>query len=197
MRSRVNSNKQRSKWFWAFWVLLVIIITTLFSGMLLALQPGKPTNNQNINNSATNSFDVVLTKEQINRLAEHYLPAVKKPANSKLGFVIDKHANIYGTVTVLGQALDVGISMDPKVDKNGNITLDARKINVGQLSLPAGLVLGIFKRTYQLPTWVNIEPRQQKIVLELNQLQAINGLHFKAKTIDIQDNRFVFEGKVE
>lgn len=197
-RQSSKSKKRFNIWFWLFWFLILLMISGVGSVTYLALSP---TNTQVESSKgiegANSSFDIVLTKEQINRLAEHYTAEASQKSGRKIGFTINKYVNIYGSVDVLGQSLNVGMSLNPVVTKNGNIALKAHKINVGQLQLPTALVLGIYSRTYKVPEWVEVKPQEKEILLDLGRIKTINGFNFKAKTIDIPNNRFVFEGRIK
>lgn len=194
---RQKEHKKVSPWFWSFWILVVMIVISMGSVVALSLAPSKEQSQVVAqNNDSVSSFDIVLNKEQINKLAQHYTKKTNQTANKKINFVINDYANVYGRVDVLGQSIDVGMALVPNVTRDGNIALKAHAINVGQLNLPTSLVLGLFARTYKTPAWINIRPRQNEILLDLSQLKTVDGLQFKAKTIDIKHNNFVFEGQV-
>lgn len=194
---RQKVQKKFNAWFWSFWILIIIIVIGAGSAVALSLAPAKalPQEVTQTKNSAS-SFDVVLNKEQINKLAQHYTKKLSRDDNKTVKFSIDDYANVYGQVEVLGQSIDVGMALIPTVTHNGNVALKAHAINVGQLQLPTSLVLGLFSRTYKTPDWVNIQPNKNEILLDLDRLKSIDGLNFKAKTIDMKHDNFVFEGQV-
>lgn len=197
MRNK-QASKRINRWFLGFWTLVVVIILGLGTGIVLANTPATNDTSSQVNTTnADSSFDIVLNKDQLNKLANHYLKTQHVGQGQAIAFAINNYVNIYGKVNVLGQSLDVGIAMVPHVTAEGNIILKAHAINVGQLQLPTRLVLGIFARTYKVPAWVSIKPRQNEIDLQLDQLKTVNGFNFSAKTIDIPADKFQFEGRIK
>ncbi|MCM0598995.1 YpmS family protein [Periweissella fabalis] len=193
-----QTKKRKNGWFIGFWILVLLIMLGLGVGITLANTPAiNSADTGKTIRSDDSSFNIVLNKNQINKLATHYLTNKQVGQGQKIAFVINDYVNIYGKVNVLGQSLDAGIAMVPQVTNDGNIILKAHAINVGQLQLPTRLVLGIFARTYNVPDWVAIKPNKNEIVLQLNQLKTANGFKFKAQAIDIPNNKFVFEGQVK
>lgn len=192
-----QTKKRVNGWFWGFWLLVVVLLIGVGSMVTLANQPATHSAVTTSSNNNGSSFNIVLNKDQINKLAAHYLAEKQVGQGQKISFAINEYVNIYGKVNVLGQSLDAGIAMVPHVTTDGNVVLKAHAINVGQLQLPTRLVLGIFSRTYKMPEWVVINPRQNEIVLQLNQLKTLDGFKFAAKTIDIPANRFEFEGRIK
>lgn len=192
-----QTKKRVNGWFWGFWLLVVAMVIGVGTVVTLVNQPvtNSATSAPSTNNDS--SFNIVLNKDQINKLASHYLAEKQVGQGQKISFAINEYVNIYGKVNVLGQSLDAGMALVPHVTADGNVVLKAHAINVGQLQLPTRLVLGIFSRTYQVPDWVVIKPRQNEIVLQLNQLKTLDGFKFAAKTIDIPANRFEFEGRIK
>ena len=56
---------------------------------------------------------------------------------------------------------------------------------IGSLNLPVSQVMATVKRGYKFPKWVAIDPKDQTIVLKLNEFKLENGMFIKANHIDL------------
>lgn len=193
---RSNNKKQKNKWFWLFWILILIIVGLCVGGLTLAMQSNTISTTTKSVNQNDNTFDVVLNKQQINALTKNYTKEIEQKSGREFGFVVNDYANLYGKINVLGQALNVGMSLTPKVTSDGNILLKPYKITVGELQLPTSIVLGLFSKTYDVPSWMIINPRKNQILIDLSKIKTSTGIMFKAKSINMMDNKFVFEGRI-
>lgn len=192
---RQQNRAKKGLWFWLFWALTALIIISGIAATVLVFTPTSYQETQRATNK-TSDFEVSLKKNQINRLAEHFLNQYQSK-QAKLNFVIDDEALLTGTVKVLGQNINAGISLTPSVTTAGNINLKATSMAVGSLNLPVSLVLAVLNQTYDLPSWVHINAKKASILLDLNALKLTNGLTVHAKTIDITKNKFIFEGGIK
>lgn len=179
-------------WFWLFWLVIVILLGGTVYAAKLALTPTIQNQTTKITPSDAN-FDISLNKDQINSVADHYLKQYNSGAQ-KYRFAIEDDAMLYGSVKVFGQPIDFGMALSPSVTADGNVKLKAKSIAVGKLSLPVDLVLGAFSTAYKVPDWVSIDATHGTILLDLQSVNGPSGLSFAAKTIDIPDDKFVFEG---
>lgn len=187
------TQKQKSKWFWAFWALVVVLVVSFSFAMIMANKPTKLTDTASKLQSSEATFDVTLNKQQINALAAHYL---NESAPEGYHFRIDDHIMLYGSLNMLGQKLDMGMTFDPEVTKNGNIILKTKKLAIGRLPLPTKTVLSYVKASYDAPKYVTIQPNKQQIFINMSKLPVVQDMAFRAKVIDIQHDQFVFEGGV-
>ncbi|QBO37346.1 DUF2140 family protein [Periweissella cryptocerci] len=179
-------------WFWLFWLLIVMLIGGTVYGAKLALTPNIQTQTAKITPSDAN-FEVSLNKDQINSVADHYLKRYNS-GSQKYRFVIEDDAMLYGSMKVFGQPVDFGMALTPSVTADGNVQLKTKSIAVGKLNLPVNLVLGAFSTAYDVPKWVSIDATHGTILLDLQSVNGPSGLSFAAKTIDIPNDKFVFEG---
>ncbi|MBM7543850.1 YpmS family protein [Periweissella beninensis] len=182
-------------WFWLFWALATLIIISGITATTLVFVPNNYQETQQVN-TKTSDFEISLQKNQINRLAKHFLSQYQNK-QTKLQFVITDEALLTGTVKILGQNINAGITFKPTVTKAGNINLKASSMAVGSLNLPVSLVLAVLKQTYSLPNWVHVNAKSESILFDLNALKLSNGLTIHAKTIDIDNDKFVFEGGIK
>ena len=142
-------------------------------------------------------FEVSMNRKQLNGVVDQYLNSDKR-LNKHLRFeMTNKNMLVLGTYRLLGQNVDFGMKMTPEVTAKGNVLLHANSVAVGKLPLPVKYVMSYVKGAVDLPDWVTIDVHDETILIDLSKVPEVQGMHFKAKTIDPAKGRFVFEGGFE
>ncbi|AVI94197.1 YpmS family protein [Oenococcus oeni] len=184
---------KKNKWFLAFWSLLAIILIMVFS-IFFALfsdsYQSKDSRSSIQDSDAT--FNVVLTRKQVNAISAKFL---KEQKIKNLSISADsKQVYVYGDIKFLGSKLNVGVVFDPSVTKNGNVLLKAKKLVAGSMPLPIGTVMSYIKATTDLPSFIGIDSSKKDISINLAKMKTGKLLAFKAKTINLPENKIIFQG---
>lgn len=174
-------------WKWAFITLVAILIIGfgfLATQMLRAgSQQVKPTTSTP---TSAASFNVTLNKKQLNAMAAYYLNQYQNESKQKVTyqFEVNDDAVLTGQTKLLGLPVNFGLSLTPKVLANGNVQLKAKKLAVGELSIPVKAVMSYIKAQYNLPDWVDLDVKQKTITMDLNRFRT-NGVQYRAQQIDM------------
>lgn len=134
------------------------------------------------------SFEIHMTKRQANKLIQPYLEKFQEDSLVKYEFIIADEAILRGNFEVFGFEVAYTIYLEPRVLENGDVDLFARDIFLGSMSLPVPEVLKIVGETVEFPAWVGIDSENQTFVLHLEQLTLENGMRFKLKEINLQED---------
>jgi uncharacterized protein YpmS len=132
-----------------------------------------------------------LSKKQANQLISD---ALKKYQTKKISynFYLENLAVLTGTFNLLGKDLDFTAYFTPTALKNGDVELTVKRISVGTLSLPNSLVLsGV--QAYDLPKYVEVQPKKDKITIHLNDLKLAKSYIAQAKKIALNEDVIQFE----
>jgi uncharacterized protein YpmS len=190
-RPVMTPKKNRSIWFWLFWVLVAGLVLTSLWFFHQASGPVKYVDSKSKIAKSDATFDITLNKKQINALVAHYL---NDSDNSGFTFDVSDQVMMYGSTKFLGQKFNFGMALDPQVTTNGNIILKAKSLAIGNLSLPVSTVMSFVRSSYDAPKYVTIMPKKKEIFVDMSQLPTTQGLTFRAKIIDMKADQFVFEG---
>ena len=135
-------------------------------------------------------------KAQINKIVAVYLEDLQKDAKKgkeqNYQFVLKNEALISGEFDLLGFPLRFYLYLDPFVMDNGNVQLKAKSLSVGALNLPITQVLKMIAKTPELPKWIEVKPKEETIVLRLDQFKIGNGLYLKAEKINLVEDEIEF-----
>lgn len=172
-------------WFWAFIVLLGLVIGTSCTVVYKASRPVETTTQVKPVKSAGDVMHVSMTKTEVNRLIATYLSHQLKAGDIKYTFSVGNHAVLKGKFKFLGTNVNFGMVLDPYVQTNGNVLLKVAQINVGQLGVPVSYVMSYIANNYKLPDMVQVNTKRQMIVLRLNKIKLSNGLRVRADRIDL------------
>ncbi|WP_232365239.1 YpmS family protein [Lentilactobacillus fungorum] len=188
--------KQRNPWKIAFLTLIGLIVL-IFLALLLVVQLPSNSDNQfgeSSNTQRTTPISAELNKKQLNTLSEYYLDKLQNGSdNAKYHFKVADQGIVYGSMKLLGANVDYTVFFDPKVLSNGNIELHATKLSLGQFPVPISFVLTYVEKSYRLPKWVQLVPKQKLIKLDINHMSR-HGVNYRAKTIDMTGKgKFAFD----
>lgn len=138
------------------------------------------------------SFQVQLTKKQANQIIQYYLDNYQKNGSIQYDFYLKNQALLKGKWKILGTSLDFYLYFDPYLMENGNVKLQARKLSVGSLSLPIKELLSYVKSQGSLPDWIEVNPADKNILLNLNKYKLKNGMTIKADKMDLVNDNIRF-----
>lgn len=185
--------KPNNFWGIAFFILLGIII--IFGAVIFIKITSIPKGEEPIETAVVEaveegepSFLVEMTKEQLNRLIQSYLEKYQNSGEMNYEFLLEDEAVLRGTLEILGFQVNYYLYFEPGVLENGNVILKAKSISLGSLSLPVSMVMELLANNIKIPSWISINPSEEAVVLYLEQFTLKNGIHFKAKKIDLQED---------
>ena len=173
----------------------LFLVAVLIGGFLLLftrLTQERENVSQNVAENVVREGDPVITinsnKEQVNRFVDFYLANLQKDAEQQYQFVLKNEALLTGEFELLGFPVSFYLYFDPFVMANGNIQLKAKSLSIGALGLPINQVLKMIKNNSKIPEWIDIQPKEEMIILRLDQFELKNGMFFRADKINLVDN---------
>jgi len=198
--SQTNKNQTTSKsfslkkingWMVAFFVLLGVVVG---SGIVVAsriLEPREVLTSNSAKLVERDGSPVVTiesTKQQVNELIAFYLQDYSEKSGLDYTFTLENQALLNGQFKVLGMPVNFYLYFDPYVMENGNVQLKAKSLSIGTLGVPIKEVMKLVKRSYKLPSWIEIKPSEGTVLIRLDQFRMQNGLFIKAEKIDLIDD---------
>lgn len=198
--SQTNKNQTTSKsfsfkkingWMVAFFVLLGVVVG---SGIVVAnrvLETREvPTSNSAklVERDGSPVVTIESTKQQVNELIAFYLQDYSEKSGLDYTFTLENQALLNGQFKVLGMPVNFYLYFDPYVMENGNVQLKAKSLSIGTLGVPIKEVMKLVKRSYKLPSWIEIKPSDGTVLIRLDQFRMQNGLFIKAEKIDLVDD---------
>lgn len=173
----------------------LFLVAVLIGGFLLLftrLTQERENVSQIIAETVVREGDPVITinsnKEQVNRFVDFYLADLQKDAEQQYQFVLKNEALLTGEFDLLGFPVSFYLYFDPFVMANGNIQLKAKSLSIGALGLPINQVLKMIQNNSEIPEWIDIQPKEEMIILRLDQFELKNGMFFRADKINLVDN---------
>ena len=174
----------------------LFLVAVLIGGFLLLftrLTQERENVSQIIDENVVREGDPVITinsnKEQVNRFVDFYLADLQKDAEQQYQFVLKNEALLTGEFDLLGFPVSFYLYFDPFVMANGNIQLKAKSLSIGALGLPINQVLKMIQNNSEIPEWIDIQPKEEMIILRLDQFELKNGMFFRADKINLVDNK--------
>lgn len=134
-----------------------------------------------------------MTKKQFTVITNKYL----KQLNSKeldLNFLLSDNAQLTGSIKIFNQSLPFRLIMDVSVLSNKNLLLKPEEVSVGNLKISAQRVLELIEKQVKMPRYIKVNSKKTEIIMALEQVEFSKELSFKIQSIDLNNDRIVFNG---
>ncbi|MBY0122717.1 YpmS family protein [Bacillus sp. S/N-304-OC-R1] len=185
---------KEQKWKKLFFLLLGINIVVVIILTAVINSSGKDENYSptQINTNGHVPFKIQTDKEDLNQVINHYLDkeGLTGPIDYKV--VLGDEVELYGTMPVFSQEIQMKLTFDPVALDNGDILLQQKSISVGQLQLPVSYVLKFIGDKYKLPDWVTIQPNKERIYVSLQKMKLKSDIHVKVDEFNLVNNDIRF-----
>lgn len=183
--------KDLNKWKVAFFVLIGMVVGStffLFTRIAEKRDFAKHDIPALVEREGNPVLNIRSNKEQINSLIDFYLDEYQKDSDVKYDFRLENEALLTGEFKILGFPVTFYLYFDPYVMDNGNVQLKAKSLSIGTLGVPITEVMKMIQRNYDMPKWIEIDPKEETVMLRLDQFRMQNGLFLKADKINLVDD---------
>ena len=186
---------KKNYWKYAFIALVAIIVVGL--GFIGTKVFSSPRDNYQVSSKIIDQdakvFTVNMTKQEANKMAQYYLKNTLNDGKTDYQLILKKDAELTGDVKFLGAKINFTILMQPYAKTNGDVLLKAKKMKIGDLSLPISFVMNYIKNSFKTPNWVSIDGKDKSILLKFTKFTTKEGYGIRAKNLDLKNNKLSFE----
>ena len=171
-------------------IAFVLLIILLF--VLLIKSPSedvKAPETETVQNDVR--FTIQTNKQDLNRLINHYL---KEEYSGSLDYevLLTDEVELYGNIPVFSENVEMKLTFEPVALENGDLELQQKTISIGKLTLPVPLVLKFIQSSYPIPDWVTIQPNEEKVYMELQNMKLKSDLKVRVHEFDLKNNDIEF-----
>lgn len=135
-------------------------------------------------------FPIKTSKSDLNKVINHYLEKEKSPIHYQV--VLRDQVELYGTVKVFTQDVEMKVFFEPEALENGDLLLKNPSISIGRLQLPVPYVLKFVRDQYDIPEWVNIIPDEEYVYVSLHEMNLKNDLKVRVNKFDLRNDDLRF-----
>ncbi|MCM2531917.1 YpmS family protein [Neobacillus pocheonensis] len=184
----------KNKWKRGFLLLLGIDLLIVVIILSMILIPSA-NNKEMIKSGPTGdnvSFHVKSNKNDLNQLINHYLKT--EAANSPIDYHVHlgNEVELYGVLPFISDTLNMKLTLEPEALQNGDLVLKQKSISIGSLQLPVSYVLQFISENYKLPKGVVIQPNDQLIYINMQQLNLKSNIKIKVNKFDLKKDDIAF-----
>ena len=145
-----------------------------------------------IDTNAHVPFKIQTDKEDLNQVINHYLEKEGLTGPIDYWVNLDDEVELYGTMPVFSQEIQLKLTFEPVALDNGDILLQQKSISVGKLQLPVSYVLKFVRDKYKLPEWVTIQPNKERIYVSLQKMKLKSDIHVKVDEFNLNNDDIRF-----
>lgn len=188
------SNKHLFLWKWLFILLLALNVAL---GLLIARRIFTIREPQLVQAVAQSKKEkhvgqIVTTTDELNSFINTYLSKHSIGADNRFKFYISSNNAVMSVdYTFFGTDIPLYIYFQPAMTTNGSIVLNVQSVSAGTLNLPPTAALS-YIHSIKLPKFVIVNASASTVTLNLSNL-SVDGLYFRAHTVDLANGKFVFD----
>lgn len=125
------------------------------------------------------------SKSSLNQLINSYLQ--KEAKNDQLNYRVqlEDKVYLYGTIQAFNKNIEMKMTFQPEVKKDGNLLLHVEELSIGLIQLPLSYVLKYMNKNYEFPQAVKIDSTQQLVDIQLNELSLKNNFKASIQSFDL------------
>ncbi|MFB5663187.1 YpmS family protein [Alteribacillus sp. HJP-4] len=182
----IKNNKWKGFFFLS--ILLNAVLLTPFI-LLLFLGSGSGYESDLSDAEGGNSlFSIELTRDELNRIIE------KEVDQSQLQTYAGEEAlRLEASFNVIGRDINAEMEFEPNAMEDGNVELEEKSFTIGGLSLPGTEVLALFESQVEWPEYVVVDPPNDRIVIDMQEIEVGEGYRIRADTIDLENDIISFK----
>ncbi|UYZ20461.1 YpmS family protein [Mesobacillus jeotgali] len=185
----------KNKWKIGFFILLGIVAAAILLVWVLVASPveeSKPEPGASGAGSDDVALNVSTNKRDLNRVINHYLEEEAKNSQIDYQVLLTDEVELYGTLPLFSQELELRLTFEPQALKNGDLILKQRSISVGKLNLPVSTVLKFVRDSYDMPDAVNIQPKEERVYVSMQRLKLKSDIKVRVNEFDLKKDNIKF-----
>lgn len=180
-------------WKKAFFLLLAFNLLVILSiGGLLLISPGGGRFSEGDGIKGEAVFDVRTKKEDLDVFINHYLKQELGEGSVDYSVLLTDQVELIGELPIFNQRIEINLTFVPEALDNGDVLLTQNSIKIGTLRLPVSYVMGLIKKSYKFPDWVDIYPNERIIYIHLTDIELKNDMRVAAKKLDLKNDDIEF-----
>ncbi|MEH7884939.1 YpmS family protein [Bacillus sp. JJ1609] len=185
----------KNKWKFGFFILLGLVVAVILFLYFLIASPAENSNMEpvkNIQDSEDVAFKVATNKRDLNRVINHYIEEEGKNSNIDYQVLLTDEVELYGTLPLFSEELELRLTFEPKALDNGDLVLNQKSISVGRLRLPVSTVLKFVRDSYDLPEAVSIQPEEERVYVSIQRLKLKSDIKVRVNEFDLKKDNIKF-----
>ena len=180
------------------WKWLFLGLVSLLVALCLVIQSRMATPRETVRqlhqtakNSDVQVGTMTTTRDQFNDTIKYLLKKYHL-SNYKV-YADNQQILLEGQLSLLGKSYPLYIYFQPSKLDNGNILLTVKDFSVGSFQIPQKIVLRLLSKNKNIPDFIQISPKESTITILLSEMDNDFGIYAKANTIDLYNDRIVFD----
>ncbi|MFD1706689.1 YpmS family protein [Siminovitchia sediminis] len=143
----------------------------------------------NTHTKGYSEFTIQTKKEDLTRLINDYIEREELNGPIHYNVFLTNDVELYGEVSVFSQSLQLKMTFDPKALENGDLVLEQKNVFLGDVKLPVSYILKFIRDAYKLPSWVIIQPNDERVYVSLQDMRLNNGIQVRVQEFDLEEDK--------
>lgn len=184
---------ERNVWKIAF-LSLVSSLTILFIALLVIFFISFPKidhvklDQQNTNGETM--FVITTTKDRLNYFIAEQL---SRDGDSNFQIVLSDYVMLEAVIPLFGRSVAIQLDLEPELHGDGDLTLKSHSFRLGEFELPSETLFRIIQNTMMFPEWIEINAKEETIVLNITDMKTLDTLFIKVTQFDLERDMIEFE----
>lgn len=187
--NKTKQNPWKILFFVGLGINIVVFLTIIF-------MVGIPQDVPKIENTKTEqeqtSIMMKSNKESLNKLISNGIEKNRTENSLDYKVLLTDNIEFYTKIPVFDQMLQLKMTFTPVPLQNGDLLLEQKSMELGQMKLPVSYVLNFIKKQEGFPEWLIVNSKKKQIHVSLQQLVLFDDLKVKVNAFDLKNDNISF-----
>ena len=182
--------RKETRWKAGFFALLTFMLVAVIIIAMMLFWPAKQEPLPKSKNKEKDyvGFTVHSNKHDLTQIINHYIEKEKLNGPINYEIILKDDVELYGEIEVFSKTIDLHMTFEPKALENGDLILYQKSASVGKMNLPVSYILKFIRNSYNLPSWVIIQPKDEWIYVSLEKMELKGDMKVKADKFNLKED---------
>lgn len=135
-----------------------------------------------------NTVMVATTKADFEDIANSFIRQEMEDQPLPVVLSVEDDVRLSTSLPVFSANLPVLLRFEPLVQPDGNLLLEQKSVEIGNLNLPPEQALKLLRDSVELPAFMEVMPAEEEILLKLTEIPVGSGLTVRAAAFDLEED---------
>ncbi|UOE95490.1 YpmS family protein [Alkalihalobacillus sp. LMS39] len=189
-----------NRWKFAFFtllgmvILLFIIAIIAFNRLFPSIEETEWSISQNEGNAV---FTIQTTRDDLNQFLATMIEQMPEENVPYEVTIEEQHIQFNSSLSLLGNNVPMEVYLQPEVHDNGDLILQVNSFSLGIFQIPSQQILQLAKNYVELPEWVHIHPSDNRVHLNVNEMDNPYGAVIAFTKFDLLQDEIELEVRIK
>lgn len=142
------------------------------------------------NTNGETMFVITTTKDRLNYFIAEQL---SRDGESNFQIFLSDYVMLEAVIPLFSRNVAFQLDLEPELHGDGDLILKSHSFRLGEFELPSETLFRIIQNTMMFPEWIEINAKEEMIVLNMTDIKTLETLFIKVTQFDLERDLIEFE----